>query len=57
MPKWKIADIDIDPAEAIEAAEKGKPKRAAWFERLKPYFDEKIRAGLETAARDVLEGI
>jgi len=42
VPKWKIADIDIYLAEAMEAGEPGGPKRASWFERLRPYFDEKF---------------
>jgi DNA-binding NtrC family response regulator len=44
VPKWKIADIDFYLAEAIETTEKDKPKRAAWFERLRPYFDKKFGA-------------
>lgn len=42
VPKWKISDIDFYLAEAIGSAEEGRPRRAAWFERLKPYFDEKF---------------
>ena len=42
VPKWKIADIDFYLDEAIKAREESEPERVGWFERLKPYFDEKF---------------
>ncbi|MBW1786561.1 MAG: response regulator [Deltaproteobacteria bacterium] len=42
VPKWKVADIDIYVDEAIKASEENEPRRFTWFERLKPYFDEKF---------------
>jgi DNA-binding NtrC family response regulator len=42
VPKWKIADIDFYLDDALKARENGEPKRAGWFVRLKPYFDEKF---------------
>ena len=42
VPKDKMADIDIYLAEVTSARKKGTKKHRNWFERLKPFFDQKF---------------
>lgn len=42
VPKDKIADIATYVAEVLKARIAGEKKPAAWFERLRPFFDRKF---------------
>jgi len=45
LPKDKMADIDVYLADLFTAIQKGIKKSGGWFEKLKPFFDEKFGPG------------
>jgi DNA-binding NtrC family response regulator len=52
LPKDKMVDIADFLAELIQSRQKGIKRSGAWFEKLRPFFDEKFGTGWREKDKD-----